>query len=472
MIKKLLFFFPALVLLGCTSEKHPSNTFFAGQIINPTDSIVVLFKGEEPVDTARLDIHNRFSMSLKKIKSGLYNFSHLPEYQYVFIESGDSIFVRLNTLDFDESIVFMGRGSEINNFLIDMFLTFEEEESQVSSFYALEPIPFKYKTDSLYQLKRSELQNLITSSNLSPEAIEIANASIDFNYFSTQEIYPYAHRRRTGSETLDVLPNDFYAYRDHINFDNPRLSHYRPYYNYVVMLVNNLSYNDCLGGCQNETQETSRHYHFHKLSLIDSLAKEKQLRDNMFRNAAYAYVFDKNNSNKDYQEYFKTFHSYSKNNKHHEEIQQLFNQVIALQPGKQLPKIAIVDNNNLTTSFTKVLDAPVNVFYFWSINQKNHMNNINNRIAQLKQMYPNTHFIGININEKQDEWLYAIADTRMMLNSSQYRCAESKDMMRQLAFSNNLNKAIIADNNGMIINAFEGIFSKSLENTLAEYARK
>lgn len=60
----------------------------------------------------------------------------------------------------------------------------------------------------------------------------------------------------------------------------------------------------------------------------------------------------------------------------------------------------------------------------------------------------------------------------MMLNSSQYRCAESKDMMRQLAFSNNLNKAIIADNNGMIINAFEGIFSKSLENTLAEYARK
>lgn len=213
MIKKLLFFFPALVLLGCTSEKHPSNTFFAGQIINPTDSIVVLFKGEEPVDTARLDIHNRFSMSLKKIKSGLYNFSHLPEYQYVFIESGDSIFVRLNTLDFDESIVFMGRGSEINNFLIDMFLTFEEEESQVSSFYALEPIPFKYKTDSLYQLKRSELQNLITSSNLSPEAIEIANASIDFNYFSTQEIYPYAHRRRTGSETLDVLPNDFYAYR-------------------------------------------------------------------------------------------------------------------------------------------------------------------------------------------------------------------------------------------------------------------
>ena len=51
----------------------------------------------------------------------------IPSFNICILQEGDSILIRLNTKEFDESLVFSGQGSEINNFLIEMFLAHEEE---------------------------------------------------------------------------------------------------------------------------------------------------------------------------------------------------------------------------------------------------------------------------------------------------------------------------------------------------------
>ena len=60
---------------------------------------------------------------------GLYTFKHHPEYQYVYFDKNDSLMLRVNTFDFDNSIVYCGRGDEKNNFLMELFLKNDADRS-------------------------------------------------------------------------------------------------------------------------------------------------------------------------------------------------------------------------------------------------------------------------------------------------------------------------------------------------------
>ncbi|NNE02547.1 MAG: transaldolase, partial [Eudoraea sp.] len=144
------FLFIGLLLVSCQNkEDNTIGVYFAGEIVNPTDRQVVLFKGETAIDSIKLDENNRFEFSLDSVQEGLHHFYHHPELQYVYLENGDSLQARLNTVDFDESLVFSGKGEEINNLLLEIFLDTELEEDLVYSFYNLEPAVFSLKIDSL-----------------------------------------------------------------------------------------------------------------------------------------------------------------------------------------------------------------------------------------------------------------------------------------------------------------------------------
>ena len=41
--------------------------------------------------------------------------------------------LRLNTFDFDESLVYTGKGAKENNFLMDIYLLNEEEDEKIIS---------------------------------------------------------------------------------------------------------------------------------------------------------------------------------------------------------------------------------------------------------------------------------------------------------------------------------------------------
>ena len=57
----------------------------------------------------------------------------------MYLEPGDSIMLRVNTLKFDESLTYTGKGSAKNNFLTELFLLNEAADQQIVSFYRLEP---------------------------------------------------------------------------------------------------------------------------------------------------------------------------------------------------------------------------------------------------------------------------------------------------------------------------------------------
>ena len=111
------------LFFGCKSTDNNKNmTFFGGKIKNPKAPYVYLYAGKKVIDSTKLDSNHRFSFLLDSIETGLYTFKHGKEYQYLYLEPKDSLLIYLNTWDFDESLIFSGRGSAKNNYLINLFL--------------------------------------------------------------------------------------------------------------------------------------------------------------------------------------------------------------------------------------------------------------------------------------------------------------------------------------------------------------
>jgi hypothetical protein len=156
MMKKIIYFLTLLLLMaliGCDSSKKETLTYFGGKIINPKSKYVVLFSLDKVVDTFYLDTENKFLGKLKNANEGLYYFFHGDENQYIYLEPKDSLMLRLNTWDFDESLVFAGEGAERNNILIDCFLEDEKERKAFYDFNKLEPTAFKNKVSYLEKQK-------------------------------------------------------------------------------------------------------------------------------------------------------------------------------------------------------------------------------------------------------------------------------------------------------------------------------
>jgi len=460
MNKPLLYSF-LIALVGCGSiEKKSPSVFFAGEIVNPTSEYVVLFKDDIVIDSAKLDDENRFAIKLDSVKEGLYHFDHNPELQYVYLEKGDSLMIRLNTEDFDESLIFSGKGEEINNFLLDLFLTTEAEPSFIYSFSQLGPDDFNSKLDSLKGIKVNSLNELVKEVALSPKALEMAKASIDYNYYIYKEKYPFWNRRKTGNTTIPELPAHFYDYRKNLDYNNENLAYHRYYYNSMKTHFNNLSYMGCYSKCKGEHYaiiNNKLHFNQHKLKLIDSLVTERDLRDNLFRNVAMDYLINIHDTDANNRIFIEEFHKLSGNNRHSAEIEAIYEGVNNLQPTKKLPNISVFNTNGELVTLQEIAEKEKNtVFYFWSGTQRSNFENVLNRVALLTENKPEYTFVGINCNTDALRW-QSLLSTNQLDMDKQFRTADFENLKNALVIGS-LNKGIITKD-GLIVDAFANLYS-------------
>lgn len=459
-----------LIAYSCGNDNGGSTTYFGGEIVNPTSSYVILYKNDKLVDSIILDENNRFLLPMDAVDEGLYHFEHKPEMQYVLIEKGDSILFRLNTLDFDESLIFTGNGAEKNNFMIDMFLVNEDEERLIYEYYDLETEAFISKMDSLKQMKLEQYENLVLNYDLSNNAKEIARAGIDYRHYDAKEVYPYIHSRKMPHRKSDSIPNNYYDYRNNLDYNDTKLSYFGPYINYLNTYFNNVSYTKCKNRCKEDKLPVDKtlHFNLHKLKLIDSLIVSKEIRDNLYRNTAFAY-FKKDHNHYNNERFIEAFNKYSKDNKYAKEVAEVYNAIKNLRQGRVLPDVALVNTEGSEVNIDTLASLaykghPHTVYYFWSLNQRNHMININLKVNNLRVKHPEYAFVGININEDHESWLKAIE--KMGLNPKyQFRCEDFIEIRNSLVIEG-LNKVIIVKDDGTIINAFGDIFDANfVENT-------
>ncbi len=464
-MKQIYVLFILIAVTACKdSDSLPkSYTYFGGEIVNPNDDYVFLYKDDQFIDSVKLDKDNRFLMKLESIEDGLYNFRHKPEFQYVVLEETDSVLLRLNTLDFDESLVFSGNGDIKNNFLIDMYLVNEDEEEIIYDYYGLEPETFSRHLDSLRDMKLEQYNSMIDNNQLSPIAAKLTKAAIDFTYYTKKEIYPYSHKRKKKVDCFVELPDDFYDYRNSVNMNDPDLAHFRPYFYYLVMHFNNIAYE---GFNEEISVRHSLDYNHRKLVLIDSMIKVDDIKNNLLRHTAMEFLLV-DQDKQDNEQFLIQFFKSSTNTAYDHEINSLYHNVQNIQKGKKLPNVTLVNMDGDTLGINSIgAKGKSTVYYFWSMNHLKHMKSVTAKVKKLQKQYPEINFVGINIDYDHEKWKNNLTN-RALLGQKQFRCSDFEKMSKKLVMPN-LNKTIIVDQKGKIVNAFANLYEVSFEKSLAQ----
>lgn len=132
-----LFFIGLLAFVfACKPEQksNPNEVIISGQIINPTgDSVWVRTPDQfdyPTVSASALDSNGGFTMTFTLEKPTEASFYDGKETSKMFLKPGDSLLVSLDTEQFDESIRYIGKGSNENNYLAEAFLKFDDEGKQ------------------------------------------------------------------------------------------------------------------------------------------------------------------------------------------------------------------------------------------------------------------------------------------------------------------------------------------------------
>lgn len=456
---------PLFILLitcftSCKKEFEADDyvAYFGGEVQNPKANFVVFMKDNEVIDTIYLDKNNRFLHKFDSLAPGLYTFKHDPEYQYVYFDKNDSLMVRLNAIDFDNSIVFCGRGDEKNNFLMEMYLKNEEDKATMYTVFDRNVGSFLKNIDSSFAIRKSFYLKRKAEIGWDASFDSLAKASLDFHHMTKKEIYPYAHQFRTGVNIRKALPSDYYEHRKTVNYESNDLINYSPFIKYVSMLLNNMAYEKNKG----ILVENSIENNIEKLNLTQQLIKNEKTRNVVLNNVAIMYLLEDQNMYNN-TKFIERYLELSTDKALEKEIRTIYTAVQKLKVGNTLPKIDLVNAKNEKVNLPSLITKPT-VLYFWTTHAESHMAIAHQKINVLQKQHPNYNFIAINIDDTQPNWNDALK--KYQLNNHIELHATDFEAIRNKWVITKIHRIIILNADGTIKNGFANLFDVNFENQL------
>ena len=464
-IKKNILFSLILLPLLFTSCNKIFDTnkyvaYFGGEIINPNSRIVFLCKDNVIIDTIKLDEKNRFFKKYDSLSPGMYTFKHDPEYQHIYFDKNDSLMIRLNTNEFDNSLTFCGRGDEKNNFLIELFLKNEEDKNNSFGIYDYDfekfnkTIDASYKNIINYYIRRKESIKWDDNFDL------YAKAMVDMHYLSKKEIYPIAHKNRTGKDICSNIPSAYYDYRKDINFNNENLTNYSPFVRYLTTMLNNISCSGATDGAH--LNEKALVNNIKKLEIADSLFTNVKIKNAILNNIAFTYLLeDQNMSNN--KTFLDKYAALSTDNVRQKEIKRIGESTQLLLEGKKLPLVNLIDYKsnvvNLNTLFTQNT-----VVFFWTSDANSHLELVHKKASELKTKHPDWNFVSINVDDSPDQWKKLLLKNNFK-NTIELHATNFKDLKDKWVITK-IHRGMLMHANGTIKNGFVNLFDANFENYL------
>lgn len=458
-----------ITVFSCKNLTKDSDdyVYIGGEIINPSNNYVLLFSPKVKVDTLYLDHNNRFHNKLTDFAPGLYTFAHGGEFQWILLEPKDSLLIRLNTIDFDESLVFTGNGARKNNYLIKTFLENEAENQRFRQLCKLEPENFEHILDSIRKSKLEELNTFLDKKEYSDLFITIAETSINYNYYANKEIYPFGYYGYDNLIHFKDLPSDFYDFRKDIDYNNEALCEFYTYNKFLYSHFNNLALQKFYKTATHDDLFDSKSviYNLEKLNLIDSLVSSELIKNNLLKFTTRDFI-STNEDSSETQQMLTSFFQKSSSEKDKELINVLALSIKGLKRGNKLPYLKLVDYNDQEFALDSIITKPT-VIYFWSSTFPLQMKNSHLKVNQLKTKYPNIDFIGININDDDLTHWKEILNKYEFPTTNEYRFKSPLKAQEALAI-NSVNKSILVGKDSKIINSNALIFTSEFEEQLKQ----
>ena len=441
-------------LASCNSNKENPNTFFGGKIINPKTKFVVLYSNDKVIDTLLLNDRNKFLGTYDNLNEGLYYFQHGNENQYIYLEPKDSLMLRLNTWDFDESLVFAGKGAERNNILIDIFL---ETESERKAFYQLNKLQskaYKSKLDSIVAFKLHTYNDYIEKHPKETESyFKILKTALIYPIYSRVERYPINHVYISRKDSFPKIETSFYEYRSHLNYNSNSLMYYAPYAGYMTSYLYNVTY---AMGHQPMKEEFSSDFTLDLLKTIDTNISSKNSKNALLKRTVIDHFYRKSSCNLD-QKVFDAFFTLSSNKKDKVLVKNLVEDNRVVRKGDEIKGFKI---SGFTNQPINIEDFTINknsVLLFWG---KKYISKsfISSRVPYLQRKYPLLNFAVVEIDGDNTNRIKNIdIKNQYFINSK---------TLKNNFLSSKMHRTILVNKNGIVENGYAAISSGNIHKQL------
>ena len=432
--------------------------YFGGEIENPKSKYVVFMKDDKVIDTFYLDKNNRFFHKFDSLTPGLYSFKHDPEYQYVFFDKNDSIMIRLNTNDFDNTLMFCGRGDEKNNFMMELFLQDMNLKNNMFELFAKDEKIFTKYIDSAYSSTTKLYNKRKSFINWSEDFDKVAKSSIELNFANKKEIFPIVHEFKTGKNIKNNLAKNYYKYREKIDVNDTSMIYYYPYLHYMSNMLNNMA----LTKSKDNLDEMSLETNITKLKIADTLIKNSHAKNLVINNIANMYLLSDQCSHNN-STFFNLYSKIVTDKKLKDEIMNTAECVKNLKCNHVLPEVSLVDKSNKPIKIKDLIKKKT-IIYFWTKQSGSHAIYSHKKVDELKAKYPDIQFISINFINSQEDWLKEIK-TNNYTNSIELRATDFNEIKQKWVI-NRVYRTMIINADGTIDNAFVSLFDANFENHL------
>ena len=231
MKKTILLITIIIIFISCKNEKLKDYVILSGKIENPnSDSILIFNRNQDLVKIIKLQKDNTFKDTLD-VTEGYYSLSDGKESTQIYLKPKFDLNLSINTKEFDESIVYNGKGANENNYLAKKFLLEESfGKLRYYGYYAkLSEKEFLKLTDSLYNV---QMKMLYSFPNLDKDFIFIESKSLEFVKMDKYSNFETMKRFVTGNKDFKVSENYPDPFKD-IDLSNEKLL-ISPYYLFYV----------------------------------------------------------------------------------------------------------------------------------------------------------------------------------------------------------------------------------------------
>jgi hypothetical protein len=448
--------FLCATLLGCTRTKENSSTFFGGKIINPKTKFVVLYANDKVIDTLLLNDSNKFLGTYDNLNEGLYYFQHGNENQYIYLEPKDSLMLRLNTWDFDESLVFAGKGAERNNILIDIFLETENERKDFYQLNNLNAKAYKSKIDSIVEFKLHTYNDYKEKHPKETESyFKILETALIYPIYSRVERYPINHVYISRKDDFPKIEASFYDYRGSLDFDNNSLMYYTPYARYITNYLYNVTYSL---GHKPMKDEFSSDFTLDLLNTINAKINSKDSKNAFLKRTVLDHFYRKSSCNLN-EKAFDVFFTLSSNEGDKALLTNLIEDNKLIRKGDEIKGFTILDFTNQAINIEDFTINKNSVLLFWN---KEYISKsmISARIPFLQKKYPLLNFAVIEIDGDNTNRIKDIdIKNQYFINSK---------TLENNFLTSKMHRTILVNKNGIVENGYAAISSGNIYKQLKE----
>ncbi len=387
-----------LLFFACQRNSTPHKTKILGKIINPKKTEIVISKDPFNIvsDTLFVKSGNKFSGEINVMKEGLHYIFIFPEFQVIYLKPGDSLAFVLNTSEFDESLSFSGTSGFENNLLIDLFLTNEKENVEISRrMKKLNPEELTRKLDSFYAAKQQLINSYKTSyQKTTPHYKKIIDLYNRVSQYRIKENYLSIYKSN--------IPKEFKNHRTFLkqktaDANLPDLLYFAKTFIYNRMREEQIPHSKVFSKA---------------IEIIDKEIGDPHLRDNMYMIYCKNYIIGNSIQNpKD--SVFLQYINRLQNPLYKESCYKYIKKNNILAKGKEFPALPVRNRYGNIVSLNKLLKKHKNLISYWDMYFMSNFKSNLEKLQKIKEEYPELQIIVLNDNPDDfQEWQLQIPQNK------------------------------------------------------------